>query len=469
MTKTRRQIYKKNRNSEPRTQAQDNAKNGKKETTEDIILSSSVEGQGGEHEVAEDLVQDILLASPSETKRDESRKKRKRKSPTRTADLVSKNIFKVPQHYSTTIFKKCESLTSNFNEDQAVFYTKNLRYLEKSQSNLLLSSVKHVVRVEIPAYYCGTESIAVIRLMDALSRKESFCLSTSSTRIKGQRIIVGKTISQLDVVDKENVACDLELRFRESTSINKRPYLLRLEIEKEGSPVAYFETEPFNVVWRDPAVKALKRKKKDLDAEDGDEDDEEDEYDLIEPYKRPVADFAERSAKRRKTGAQEEEKGEEGALEEEPRIDSVPASTDEKEVPNHPQDAQAVTIEEEPISITIDTAQQPASLSSGIFARLDKPRRRTSLEDSNISVHKPSSSTAAPFQGVHYPQAASNWYYPYHSPMHIPPFHSSPHAQAPYSSPQQPYYMYPQYHVPLYGYQHGVPNTVHKRLIPKKM
>lgn len=159
----------------------------------------------------------------------------------------------VPRDHVTTV-----PSSSSIDPEQVKFFTRNATFIEYNNGKLLLSSVKHGVTLEVPQTDDFDEMTSRVRLVDALTHREVFCSTSSSLRSKGQRVVYGQTLSLFDQCSNDHMSTELEFRFRESTTTNKRPYVLRIEICKASDIIGAFQTEPFNVVWRDPAKTSRK-------------------------------------------------------------------------------------------------------------------------------------------------------------------------------------------------------------------
>jgi hypothetical protein len=176
-----------------------------------------------------------------------------------TSNVVTKRNKKEAQKYSDTIFSEYTEHSDNCIDPETIrFYTRNATFIEYNNGKLLLSSVKHGVTLELPNMEEFDEMNSRIRLVDALTNREVFCSTSSSLRSKGQRVVYGQTLSLFDQCSNDSMSTELEFRFRESTTTNKRPYVLRIEVYKHNELICSFQTEPFNVVWRDPAKTSRK-------------------------------------------------------------------------------------------------------------------------------------------------------------------------------------------------------------------
>jgi hypothetical protein len=347
----------------------------------------------------------------------------------------------IPQHHTTTLFNKCKVYDSNFNEDNVVFCMKNGTFIENHANKLLLSSVKHVVTVELPSMESNDELLARIRLVDALSDKEVFCTTSSSSRNKGQRVIFGQTINLFDHNTTATVATMLEFRFRESTSTNKRPYVMKLEIAKSNELLVCFYTEAFNVVWRDPAKKAKSRKH--AEYYDADEDATEAKEILeLTPYHRPSKEPEPKKA--RIEPAYEAQK-----TIPPPKV-VVPVVTEEKAVTMSPTKVEPK--EKEPVQRILPIVKK---------APIASPKPKSSVLNNLAGSHQ------APQPGTPYhrsgavpnPAYYSQQPYPGYPGMHMQGGYYYPQAQGsgpPGTGSPQQYYAYPPYayppSYPVYGY-----------------
>lgn len=381
-------------------------------------------------------------------------KKKSTTSTTPSTYVAANSVAKsIPQHHTTTIFNKCKVYEPSFNEDYVVFFVKNGTFIENHSNKLLLSSVKHVVTVELPSMENNDELLARIRLVDALSDKEVFCTTSSSSRNKGQRVIFGQTINLFDHNTPTTVATLLEFRFRESTSTNKRPYVMKLEISRGMDLLVCFYTEPFNVVWRDPAKKAKSRKRGAVEAFDEDDSAEFKALELT-PYQRPAVTMDPSPKKARIEPPQVVEIQKEIVSKPSPTISDISDKISE-EVSEETSPTRTTPVRE--AQKTIPT---PASKKSSTPTQ--KPTK-TSVLNNLANGHQPiNSNNQSPYHrgppASYYAQPPQGYPgYPPGMPMPSNGYYYPAQGAPPNSGSPQQYYSYPPYgyppaYPPMYGY-----------------
>lgn len=377
-------------------------------------------------------------------------KKRPKRGNKNKGEQDSPKTKLVAQHYSTTIFSKVKTQTDLVDPDQILFYVKNGKFIGETQ-NLLLSSVKHVVTVNIPFNDDLEDVLLRLKLVDALSEQESRCTTSNTLRTKNQRVLYGSCICEFDKSPNKKMDClesCVEFRFRESTSINKRPYILVLEITNNFELIASFNSEPFNVVWRDPAKKKEVRENNAKKSNAKKSNEKKRKIDsVLEPYERPSPlkkkklDLqVENTLSKSKQSQTNEKRG--------PSLDMI-----EKELQFQEPTTQEVVQKESAYSLdrlyafggSVQEVEN-GSGKSGVLGRLAQPKQR-SLNNQSQS---------APVAMNHFVVPPQPPIYAHGYPIYPPPYQFQQFANQPFTNQQFANQQFPNsYYPPYIGQQYN--------------